>query len=147
MKKIFLKFIVFVLCFAFVFSGAFATSAYAAESVQPRLNNFNRASYVFSVTSPQTAEVAVTYSAKADVFTQAKVTVEVQKQVLWLFWVTVDIGEPNNKWVAYSTDVYGTFNHVFSIDGAGTYRAIIKLEVSGTGGATDVVEEIIESTY
>ena len=147
MKRFIIKLLASVLATVLMCSGIGGVSVYATESVQPRLDNFNRASFVFGVAEPGVAEVVVTYSAKEDVFTQAKLTVEIQKKILGVFWVPVDIGETNNNWVGYCSDVYGTFHKTFNVEGTGTYRAIMILEVSGTGGTTDVVEDIIESTY
>ncbi len=148
MKKRIIKVITIAIAVIMMCSCMFGTSVFAESAlVQPRLNNFNTSTFVFGVDDPGIAEVVVTYSAKEEVFTQAKLTVEIQKQTFWFFWTTVDIGEPDNKWISYCTDIYGTFYKTFTVDGAGTYRAIIKLEVSGTGGTTDVVEETIESSY
>ena len=92
-------------------------------------------------------QVLVDYFAKSAVFTEAKLTVKIQKRFLAFFWNTVDIGEPNNEWVAYSTDVDGRFYNYFPVDGKGTYRAIFTVEISGTSGETDIIEETINCTY
>ena len=87
------------------------------------------------------------YTGKADTFTQIKVTVKIQKRFLLVFWSTVDIGEPNNEWIATSTDLDGYLMGEFDVNSTGTYRAVFTIEVYGTGGVIDVMEETIECTY
>jgi len=54
---------------------------------------------------------------------------------------------PNNEWVDTSTDYADAFIHEIQLDNTGTYRAIVVYEISGTGGATDVIEYEKERTY
>ena len=128
--------------------GCLNVSALDAESgITPRFTNTNECSFTFQVLAPGEAHVAVGYNAKSAVFTEAKLTVKIQKRFLAFFWNTVDIGEPNNEWVAYSYDTEGDFYNYFPVDGKGTYRAIFTVEISGTSGVTDVLEETINCTY
>ena len=61
--------------------GTFTVSAAENEgTVTPRFTNCNQCNFVFQVLDPGEAHVAVTYNAKADVFTQAKLTVKIQKK-------------------------------------------------------------------
>ena len=85
--------------------------------------------------------VAISYTGREGVFTQAKVTVKIEKQFLWFFWNTVD------EWTATSTELLGYLYHETSVDGHGTYRAVFKVEMYGTSGVTDTIEDTIESTY
>ena len=129
------------------FVGSISASA-EEYGIQPRHNNISIYDTSFQVLSADSAELKVVYFATdAQNFTLAKITVEIQKQSFWFIWTTVDIGTDNNKWSTYSTDPNGRFNKTFSINGAGTYRAIIRLEFSGAGTGTDIIEETIESTY
>ena len=123
-------------------------SAVDAESgINPRFTNTNQCDFTFQVLEPGEAHISVAYYAKSAVFTEAKLTVKIQKRFLGFFWNTVDIGEPNNEWVAYSTEVYGEFYNYFPVDGTGTYRAVFTVEISGTSGETDILEETIECIY
>ena len=148
MKK---RILTFILCITLLICGnigglnIFATDT---ESViTPRFTNTNECTFNFQVLAPGEAHIVVDYNAKSAVFTEAKLTVKIQKRFLLLFWNTVDIGEPNNEWVAYSTDVDGRFYNYFPVDGKGTYRAVFTVEISGTSGVTDVIEETINFTY
>lgn len=148
MKK---KLLTFILCFTLLLSGNIGGSnvfAVDTESgITPRFTNTNQCDFTFQVLDPGEAHVAVTYNAKRDVFTEAKLTVKIQKRFLAFFWNTVDIGEPNNEWVAYSNEIIGDFYNYFPVDGTGTYRAVFTLEISGTSGETDIIDDTIECTY
>ena len=132
--------------------GAFTVSAeeYStanAQAISPRLTNCNECEFTFKIIAPGEAHVLATYYAKPSVFTQAKLTVKIQKKVLGLFWTTVDIGTANNEWIAYSNSVNGNFYNYFNVDGTGTYRAVFRLEVYGTSGVVDTIENSLEYKY
>ena len=156
MKRKFIK----CLCIALTFL-ALSTSfipVYAVETmsigsvpasngiITPFYANCDSCSATFTVIDPGEAHFAVVYNAKPDVFTQAKVTVKIEKRFLGLFWTTVDIGEPNNEWIAYSNSTDGRFYNV-EIDGSGTYRATYTVEFRGVGGTVDIIEDSIECKY
>lgn len=124
-----------------------ATEYDANQGITTYLVNCNRCTCMFNVTQEGMADVGVTYYAKDDVFTYAKLTVKIQKRVLGLFWSTVDIGESNNEWVVYCYDVYGNFYNSFPLESTGTYRAVFTVEFYGTSGEVDVIEDTIESAY
>ena len=86
------------------------------------------------------ASFYVSYEARAATFTQAKLTVQIQKKFLGFFW-----RDAADEWVGYCTDLSGFFAATIPVDGSGTYRAILTLEVFGTGD-TDVIEETIKCT-
>lgn len=148
MKKRILT-LVLILSMLFVMGiGGFTVSAAENEkNVTPRFTNCNYCNFIFQVLDPGEAHVSVRYSAKADVFTQAKLTVKIQKKFLGLFWTTVDIGTTNDEWVAYSTDINGQFYNYFNVDGTGTYRAVFCVEMYGTSGVVDTIEDTIEYKY
>ena len=126
-------------------------TAYASEisneQLMPRFSNCSKCVVTFTVSDPNTAYVGVTYNAYSDTFVQAKVTVQIQKKFLGLFWRTVDIGYSNNEWVDYSSAVNGYFYNSFTIDGTGTYRANFVVEIKGKDGSVDVIEDSIERRY
>ena len=148
MKKRILT-LVLILSMLFVMGiGTFTVSAAENEgTVTPRFTNCDQCNFIFRVLDPGEAHISVRYSAKADVFTQAKLTVKIQKKFLGLFWRTVDIGTTNDEWIAYSNDVYGEFYNYFNVDGTGTYRAVFCVEIYGTSGAVDTIENTIEYKY
>ena len=109
------------------------------EGVSTYLTNCSNANMSFTVVDGQ-AHFGVTYYAREATFTQAKLTVQIQKKFLAFFWKDVA-----DEWVGYCTDLYGVFAETIPVDATGTYRAIIKLEVFGTTD-TDVIEETIKCT-
>ena len=114
--------------------------AFAAdEGISTYMTNCIDSSMSFTVVDGQ-AHFAVTYDARASTFTQAKLTVQIQKKFLGFFW-----RDAADKWVGYCTDLDGMFAATIPVDGSGTYRAIFTLEVFGTGD-TDVIEETIKCT-
>ena len=54
---------------------------------------------------------------------------------------------PNNEWVDTFSYYGGLFGHEINLNKTGTYRATVVYEISGTGGATDVIEYEQERTY
>jgi len=129
--------------------GVMVYPSYATEntSVVPRLNNGNNCSYNFVISSSGMSEVGVTYEGIPGVMNKVTVTTYIQKKILGLFWITVDIGTPDKKWVDTSTNLYGIFVHQFQLQATGTYRAVFKVVFSGTGGSDDVIEDMIEKKY
>lgn len=114
----------------------------ASEGISPYMTNCENASFTFIVESAEQASFWATYVGKEDTFVRAKLTVQVQKKHLGIFWFDAD-----DEWVSYSTVVNGTFYGFSPIDGAGTYRAKFKLEIEGSTGVTDTIEDTIEYKY
>lgn len=115
--------------------------------ITPRYSHCSRCTTMFSIDDAGVAAVSVRYIGYEDTFSQAKVTVQIQKRFLGLFWKTVDIGYANDEWVAYSTEVNGLFYNTFSVNGTGTYRANFIVEIQGTDGTVDVIEDTIEHKH
>ena len=114
-------------------------SAFAADDgASTYLTNCANATMTFTVVDG-VAHFGVTYYAREATFTQAKLTVQIQKKFLLFFWK--DVAE---EWVGYCTDLDGVFADSIPVDATGTYRAIFKLEVFGTT-TTDVIEDTINS--
>lgn len=146
MKRRFTIIWLFILAFILLFANV--SSVFAAnEGVAPRWSNCNKYTFSFNVLDPGEAHISVSYIAESGVFVQAKSTVKIQKKFLGLFWTTVDIGTTNDEWVEYCTDVYGDLYNYFPVSGTGTYRAVFKLEITGTNGSVDVIEDTIEYKY
>ena len=146
-KRIVTLVLIFSMLFVMGVGGFTVSAAENEETITPRFTNCNQCNFVFQVLDPGEAHVAVTYNAKADVFTQAKLTVKIQKKILGLFWTTVDIGTTNDEWVAYSTAINGQFYNYFSVNGTGTYRAVFCVEMYGISGVVDTIENTIEYKY
>lgn len=133
----------FCLCTVHVFASENVDNIHcydtSTSSVVPLFVNCSKCSTTFTVSDPNTAHVGVTYNAYPDNFLEAKVTVQIQKKFLGLFWKTVNIGYPNNEWIDYSTSVNGYFYNSFTIDGKGTYRANFTVEIRGLDGTVDIM--------
>lgn len=131
--------------FAFVLTLIMCLSSipvFASESdtgISPRLSHMSGARFAFSA-SEEGGQIAVIYEGYES-FAQAKVTIKLQKRFLLLFWSDVD------EWSSTSTDMFGEFYHTFTLNGKGTYKATMTLEVKGTDGTVDVITDSIESTY
>lgn len=118
-----------------------------AKTTSPRLINCEECDFTFKVFDPGEAHVLATYSAKADVFTQSKLTVKIQKKILGLFWQSLKINGSSDEWTAYSYAVNEAFSKSFPIDSTGTYRAVFCLEIYVTSGAVETIEDTIEYKY
>ena len=127
---------VVVLCMSIVPS--FATTS---DGVTTYLTNCSTTSMSFGVAEGE-ASFYVSYMGREATFVQAKLTVQIQKKFLGLFW-----RDAADEWVGYSTEVVGQIYDDIPIDGTGTYRAIFKLEVFGSTGVTDVIEDTLQYKY
>lgn len=118
-----------------------------AASVTPRWTNCDQYSFTFSITDDGTAHVRVGYTGDSNKFAEARLTVQLEKRFLLVFWNTVDIGYPNDEWTETSTELYGNFYNSFALSDTGTYRAVMTLEIVGKDGSVDVIEDKIEYKY
>lgn len=112
---------------------AFASS----DSLSPRLSHTDGANFRFSATESG-GHIDATYYGY-DSFVRADLTVKVEKRFLLVFWSEV------GTWSASSSDVYGMFSHVFTLNGSGMYRATFTLTITGSDGTTDVISMEIKS--
>lgn len=146
MKKI----ICFILCITML-CGSLSVSAFAAgteeNGVMPCYNNVGLTDSSFMIDSNGVAHVTVSYNGYSNITTSAKITIELQKRVLGLFWKTVDIGTADNKWIDYvSEPTYFNYYSV-QINDRGTYRAEIHYTIYGTAGPADEVEDLLTYMY
>ena len=109
------------------------------ESPSPRLSHTSNGSFTFSATS-NGGYIDVTYYGY-DSFVRADLTVKVEKRFLLVFWN--EVGE----WSSSSTKLNGYFDHVFTLNGSGTYRATFTLKVTGSDGTVDTITDVIEDSY
>lgn len=118
----------------------------AEDGISTYLLNTDRCKCSFSAVSG-TADVVVTYEAKESSFSYAKLTVKIQKRFLGVFWSTVDLGLTSDEWIAYNYSASGFFSNSFPLEKTGTYRAVFTVEIYGTDGSVDTIEDTITSTY
>ena len=118
-----------------------------AASVTPRWTNCDQYSFTFSITDDGIAHINIRYTGDSNHFSEARMTVQLQKRFLLVFWNTVDIGYANNEWTETSTELIDTFYNGFQLSNKGTYRAVMTLEIVGMDGSVDVIEDQIEYEY
>lgn len=149
MKRFTTLFLAAILAVTLLFGGTMSVLASAEEelsSISPRLSNCNTATMRFAVVDNLMC-AGISYSAKEDVFTHAKLTLSFKKKYMLFFWKTVEIGYIDEEWTGYCYDVFGEFYQEFPATGSGTYRAYFTFEVYGTSGVTDVIEDTIDYDY
>jgi len=129
-----------LLCLVLVF-GCFSTVAFAAtdDGVMPRLNNVGLVSSNFNIVDGQ-ANIVASYMGYPGITTGAKITIKLQQRSFFFWWNDV------TEWVDVSDQEEAVFDHTYPVS-SGTYRVIITYEISGTAGATDVLEDVIEDSY
>ena len=137
-KQIIAFFLLFVLLVPFIFT---------VSAAEPRLNNTFSTSTSFVISNTGKATIAAAYDGYRGVTTDVTVTSYIEKRTLGIFWTKVDINQPNNEWIDTASYYVGAFSHEFQLEDTGTYRATVVYEISGTGGATDVIEYEQERTY
>ena len=139
MKKI-ISLILIMLTFVNI--GVVSASAETIDNViTPRWNNTAANANSFGV-SNDIAYVTVEYTGYSATFSRAEVTVEIQKRFLWLFWDTVE------TW-SFTSTIRDDFRHAeIPIDsGTGRYRAKFEIDIYGTDGSVDHIEDEIEYEY
>ena len=125
-----------VMCFS-----ALSVSASAEEAgVSPRLSHMGGGAFGFSALEDG-CHANVSYEGYSTSFVWARVTFELQKRTLLVFWKDID------TWTDTSTELWGFFYHVFEGTGKGTFRCNMTLEVLGNDGTYDVITDTIECTY
>lgn len=107
------------------------------EGIMPIMEHVSTTSFIFYALSDG-GHASIEYTG-SDSFVRADVTVKVEKRFLLVFWNDVD------EWSASSTDPYGSFYHLFALNGKGTYRATITLTITGSDGTVDTITDEIES--
>ena len=148
MSKIFKSFLTLLVATAILISGVVQISADNNSSdITPRWSVAESKNTIFKISSSGIATVSVGYVADSSTFQKATVTVKIEKRFLLVFWNVVDIGYTNNQWVASSTNPNGVLSNTFTVNGKGTYRAKITLEIIGNNGQKDVIEETLEYEY
>lgn len=148
-KKVLYHLLSALIAVCIIISCAVATFAADNESKEiSQTRNEVCYSYVlgFNITSTGNAICSVDYSANSSTFTQAVCTIKIQKQVFLFIWSDVEINA-NKKWENASTANPDNFYFTYQLDSAGTYRAVITLDIYGTGGLHDRISDTIERTY
>lgn len=129
--------------------GAFSFNSSAAtkeDEIVPFYNNVMLEKTTFVIDTSGNATISLLYRGKSGVNSSCVIISKIQQNLSGT-WVDININQPNNEWIDESTSSVFTKNHSVQLTSHGTYRAVVVYEISGTGGATDVIERIIEKTY
>ena len=135
------KFISIMLCAVLLIIG-FETLAFASDTdaeIMPCYNNAATVNSNFNIVDGN-AIVLASYTGYQDMTTGARITIQLQKRNLLIFWKDI------TEWVDVSYKENAMFEHSYPVS-SGTYRVKIRYEISGSGGATDVIEEEIQDSY
>ena len=122
--------------------GVFAESK---SEITPFYVNANDV-YFKLIVSNAGATFEVNYKGNSS-FARAELSVKLQKKTLGIFWSTVDIPGSDDIWKGSSTLQTCTFFDTLPIDGTGTYRAVFTLNIYGTDGTVEEIEEKVEYKY
>lgn len=128
----------FMLCLTLILSSFAGVVSASDDVISPRANNVSGTNSHFDIVDGE-AIVTLSYQGYNGVTTGARITTTLQKRNLLVFWKDV------TEWVDTSSSSYGTFKHTYGVS-SGTYRVKITYEISGSGGATDVIEEEIKAS-
>ncbi|MBR6051558.1 MAG: hypothetical protein IKP68_10230 [Clostridia bacterium] len=135
-----------LICSCFIQINAAEVEPREDEIIDLPLENCYECGINFEISNTGLAEVTVDYSGNPNTFTYAHITAKIQKQVFLFIWTDVAVNA-NNQWVvdSYNLNDYITLDH--QLDSTGTYRAIITVDIYGTGNSTDSFNDTIQDTY
>ena len=114
--------------------------AISAETRSPRLDNAFSTNEDFSITPNGLSEIYAVYTAYDNNFSSARITIELQKRNLLVFWKDI------TSWEITSTQDYYITERTYQVDN-GTYRVNITYEFFNTDGTSEVIERTIKCTY
>ena len=111
-------------------------------AVESRWNNSASATIGFNISS--TGKASVTYNCVGVSGITTSISAETKLERKWgVFWLDVDGAE----WVDSTKDNFLTKTHEIQLNKTGTYRATVKLTVSGSGGSDDAIKLTSEKEY
>lgn len=114
---------------------------YDSNNGMDRYNNTSIVLSKFQITNG-VAIIDADYSGYLGVTTGAVIESKIQKKILF-WWFDVNNGQTNNTWVDTFSTWYGRTQHTLGISESGSYRAVIKYTISGSGGSDDIIEDIV----
>lgn len=119
---------------------SFGITAFADDGITPYFENSPETDSSFKINSSGLAQINVKYRCYDETFASAKVTVELQKRNLLVFWKDV------TSWEETSFDTYFASYYSYQVN-SGTYRVKITYEIFATDGTSEVIEETLKYTY
>ena len=141
------KFTIYLLCLMMLFSCTVMPASASDGEITPRYNNVITTYTDFSISDSGIATVTIGYKGISGTTTGATITTKIQKRSLGFIWTKIDIGTINNEWVDTATGAFYSNSHSVTLPNTGTYRVVVNYEISGTGGATDEIEDTYTAEY
>lgn len=135
--------LILLLCTVFMTLGGYCKKANAATT----FNNTIHADLSSYVTSTGKLHSTLTVDGKKNITSLIEADLYVEKRVLLIFWTRVNIGYPNNTWHDSTTNYLYSNYFEFQLSDTGTYRITVTYTVSGSGGASDVINCTNTVTY
>ena len=132
--------ICFILCLGTLIGNP--VNASANNAVSPRLDNGDQTVTNFSINSNGIAQVSTGYKGNEEITAGGKITTQLQKRFLLVFWTDVDGG----YWVDESSESSYTAVHTLAVQ-TGTYRVQVEYLLYGTDGSVETVNDEAEYTY
>jgi hypothetical protein len=129
-----------ILCFGTLIGNP--VNASANNAVSPRLDNGASVNTAFSVSSNGVAQIILKYNGNEQNTAGGKITTQLQKRFLLVFWTDVDGG----YWVDESGESSYTAVHTLAVQ-TGTYRVKVEYLIYGTDGSVETVNDEAEYTY
>ena len=127
----------FILLFSMMIVGTIVPISAEGSEMNLRYNNAATVNSTFVVQSGD-AVVNVNYSGYQGVVTEVRISVKLEKRTLLLFWKDV------TEWETVSYNSTDSIEFTYPVD-SGKYRATIRVEIFGTNGTSDVVENELKA--
>jgi len=141
------KLIVCILFLSILFSFSFTALGSTAPIIQPYYNNAGNVNASFAINSSGKATVSLYCKGTPGVMTGVKVKTYIEKRNFLFFWTRVEIGQANDEWIDNASGSSFAKEHYVQLKNKGTYRAVVKFTVSGSGGSADNIPFTIEDSY
>lgn len=139
-----------LMCFlslAILISSSATAMGTADRIIQPYYNNATTANANFTINTSGKAVVSLFCHGTPGVMTGVTVKTYIEKKSFIFFWTRVDIGQPNDEWTDTASGSSFAKEHSVQLTDKGTYRAVVKFTVSGTGGPADAIPFTLEDSY
>lgn len=122
-------------------------TVFASGEINPRYNNTISVKTTATVSSSGLLVVRHRLNGIEGVTARTEITTYVEKSILGLIWVPVDIGTEDNCWYIHVGSYYYDGTRQCQLTSTGTYRITSTYVVTGTGGAADTITSTCQVTY
>ena len=137
MKRGKLSIVALLLLFSVAVSMFSITASAEEKQIMPRLDNAIDIYTQFNIVNGN-AVASISYNGYEGIFTEAHVYVKLEKRNLLVFWKDV------TEWETVSYNSTDSIEFTYPVD-SGKYRATIRVEIFGTNGTSDVVENELKA--